>query len=227
MKDLLRSLIKLTPLYPPIYRYRLHKRERAIIAEWRAQGSPLPPPHELKRHVLRDYGRRFGLKILVETGTNEGVMIDACKAFFAELHTIELSPELHARAKARFQKDKHVRLIFGDSAQEMPGVLRQLTGPALFWLDGHYSAGNTAKGEKDTPIVEELHHIFSEARLAGSVILIDDARCFMPGEWRDPAYPTIEELVEEIRKHGHEVSIAVEEDIIRITPGTSDLVAHP
>ena len=35
--------------------------------------------------------------------------------------------------------------------------------PAIFWLDGHYSAGITAMGEQATPIFKELTHIFGDS----------------------------------------------------------------
>jgi hypothetical protein len=84
--------------------------------------------------------------------------------------------------------------------------------PALFWLDGHYSAGNTAKGDKETPIYEELQYILN-ARDRGHVIVIDDARCF----GTDPAYPSMEALNEVIRSKRMDVDILVKDDSIRIT----------
>ena len=47
----------------------------------------------------------------------------------------------------------------------------------MFWLDGHYSGKGTAKGKKETPILEELKTIFDTNDLR-YVILIDDARHF-------------------------------------------------
>ena len=81
-------------------------------------------------------------------------------------------------------------------------------------LDGHYSAGETARGEKDTPIHEELAHIFRTGE-PGHAIVIDDARCF----GTDPAYPGLPELIELVRRSRPGASVEVVDDAIRILPG--------
>jgi len=91
--------------------------------------------------------------------------------------------------------------------------MARLQQPALFWLDGHYSGEVTAKGDKNTPIYEELTHIWNAPDL-GHVILIDDARCF----GREAGYPSLEELFAFIRSKKSNVEIAVQNDSIRITP---------
>jgi hypothetical protein len=81
----------------------------------------------------------------------------------------------------------------------------------LFWLDGHYSGGITAKGPLDTPIVKELDSILNHS-VTGHVILIDDARCFV-GE---NDYPTIDELREILHTERPRWVFEVKDDIIRI-----------
>ena len=85
--------------------------------------------------------------------------------------------------------------------------------PAVFWLDGHYSAGFTARGEKDSPILEELEHILA-APNRGHVILIDDARCFGHAE----SYPPIDELDWFVNQRTDRFDMHVEDDVIRFTP---------
>ena len=91
--------------------------------------------------------------------------------------------------------------------------MARLDRPALFWLDGHYSAGITARGDRDTPVLDELRHILS-AQEARHVIVIDDAREFGV----DPGYPTAEELTAFIRSMRPSARINIEDDSIRITP---------
>ncbi|MBD2771526.1 hypothetical protein [Iningainema tapete] len=91
--------------------------------------------------------------------------------------------------------------------------MKQLKQPALFWLDGHYSQGITARGDKDTPILEELDCILSYPDL-GHVLIIDDARCF----GTDPAYPNINELKSFIFNKRDYVEVSVQDDSIRIVP---------
>jgi len=82
-----------------------------------------------------------------------------------------------------------------------------------FWGVLYYSAGETAKGDKDTPIYEELTHIFN-SKQRGHVVIIDDARCF----GTHPAYPSIDELGKFIMANSPNVKIDVENDSIRIVP---------
>ena len=50
-------------------------------------------------------------------------------------------------------------MIQGDSGIELMNLAARIDQPSLFWLDGHYSAEETAKGDKETPVIEELQHI--------------------------------------------------------------------
>jgi hypothetical protein len=81
----------------------------------------------------------------------------------------------------------------------------------LFWLDGHYSGGITAKGRTDTPVAEELEHILTHP-VMGHVVLIDDARCFVGQDH----YPTLDELKEMILNKRPDWVFDVENDIIRV-----------
>src|SRR5436190_6339757 len=57
-------------------------------------------PHTVKRRVVRDYAKRYGARTLVETGTYLGDMIAAMAGSFETLHSIELSDEFYAKARA-------------------------------------------------------------------------------------------------------------------------------
>jgi hypothetical protein len=185
----------------------------AEILAWVAQGLPAPPPHAVKEAVVRALARRYGTRILVESGTYFGDMVAAMKRDFARIYSIELGRQLHEEAVARFREQPNVTLIHGDSGQAIKEVLAQLDEPALFWLDGHFSSGVTARGNQDTPVREELDAIFA-ARELRHVILIDDARHF----GLEPAYPTIAELRDSVRARRPRFDFAVDVDIIRITP---------
>ncbi len=189
------------------------KRQRDPIAEWERRGRPVPPPHGVKQHVLRSYAERYQLKIFVETGTYRGDMVAAMNSLFEKIYSIELSDKLFAEAQRRFKRDTHVELIHGDSGKELGRIMPRIHQPALFWLDGHYSAGDTAKGDKVTPLREELDQILRAPDL-GHVIVIDDARCL----GSDPAYPTLQAVTEFVLSHRPQARITVENDSMRITP---------
>lgn len=149
--------------------------------------------HRRKQRALLTLGKKFKLSTLIETGTYFGDMVDAMKPHFKTIHSIELDKELFSRAQERFASDQHIHLFQGDSTLILPRLLETIDTPCLFWLDGHYSGGVTAKGEKETPILQELHAILHHC-IHAHVILIDDMQCFTGIH----DYPTVEELKSKI-----------------------------
>jgi len=209
----MKLIIKKITFYYPLQKWVQKRRQMKQIAQWEKNGRPLPPPHAVKQLTLQHYSKRFNLDVLVETGTYYGDMVEAMRGVFSHIYSIELSKELYEKARKRFKGEKYIELIWGDSGVEMEKIMGKLDQPALFWLDGHYSAGETARSDKDTPIYEELNHILN-AQDRGNVIIIDDARLF----GTDPAYPRREELFDFIKSRRPDVDISVQEDSIRITP---------
>jgi hypothetical protein len=213
MKQHIKSFLKATPLYLPLRNWMATVRQKKELIAWEKNGRPVPPPHVIKQQKLLDVAGRYDLRILVETGTCYGDMVEAMKGNFRRIYSIELSRELYAFAQKRFQGEPSIDIIHGDSGVELGNLVRRLTEPALFWLDGHYSAGSTAKGAKDTPIYEELSHIYNSHR-TGDVVLIDDARYF----GMDPSYPSIAEINDLIKAMRPDVKIEIEGDTISVTP---------
>jgi hypothetical protein len=119
--------------------------------------------------------------VFVETGTFHGESLDFARTLpFERLHSVELSKELHEAATVRFADDARVVLHHGDSAEILPRILRQIEEPAVFWLDAHYCLLDSARGTKDSPLLEEIAAIAAHeaaARVAHTV-LIDDHHIF-------------------------------------------------
>jgi hypothetical protein len=200
-----------TPLTP-----REHLRDKAVWIKsmlddvrWRAGAVSGPAPHRGKQRMILRRARLHGLTTFVETGTYFGDMVSATRRNFKRVFSIELSPDLHLRARRRFRNDPNVTLICGDSADELGKLVHTLDAPALFWLDGHYSAGVTARGTKITPVFEELQHIF-ESKVRGHVALIDDCRLF----GSDPGYPSLIELIAFVSSANSKATVAFENDSI-------------
>lgn len=145
-----------------------------------------------------------------------GDMVAAMRPYFDHLYSIELDEQLYRKAALRFSRFRKVHLIHGDSIREMEPIVRSLDQPALFWLDGHFSGGMTAKGNKLTPVEEELQAILG-SRVKGHVIIIDDARYFKAGT----GYPTLEAIAALVRAIRPESRLEIETDMIRISPATS------
>lgn len=175
-----------------------------------------------KRELILKYKNKFNSSIFVETGTYFGDTVAAMKKHFLKLYTIELQKDLAKKNIERFKDDDSVDVFQGNSAEVLLDIIPKLNSNSLFWLDAHYSseffAGGTfiqtAKADKETPILEELEIILSNG-LRNNVILIDDARCFK-GE---NDYPTITELKAFLnKKEIKNKQILVKNDIIRIFP---------
>jgi hypothetical protein len=187
------------------------RRDLEARRAWEKQGRPSPPPHIIKEELIRDYAKNFNTNILIETGTYLGDMVHAMKKSFSKIISFELDQTLAAQAQKRFANDDHIQVVQGDSGKLLADYLAPINEPCLFWLDGHYSGGITAKGTLETPIKNELTAILSHP-VNGHVILIDDARCFT-GE---NDYPTLDELKSFVQEHKPDSRFTMETDVIRI-----------
>lgn len=193
---------------------RLHRARklRKKFDLWKAGGGAAPMPDWGKQQVVIGFLKRFDLRVFIETGTYKGRMVYAMMPHAKQLYSIELEPTHFENACRRFAGYSNVHLLHGQSGEVLPKVLADIAEPCLFWLDAHYSGGSTAKGDLDTPIMQELETILSHARSAEHVLLIDDARCFDGTN----DYPTIEALEKFMRGHWPDCLFEVKDDIIRI-----------
>jgi hypothetical protein len=180
------------------------------IKKWRQAGARVPPPHFIKQFLIREYRHKYGYAVLIESGTFLGDMVAAQQEIFAKIISIELDGFLFRKAVRRFKAYSHIRIMYGDSGKIMRFILKDIHEPCLFWLDGHYSSGVTARGEKVCPIFEELEAIFSSAAGFNHVILIDDARLFTG----KGGYPQIDELTHFIKSRNNNYQVLTEKDVI-------------
>lgn len=172
----------------------------------------IPVPHAVKQNNIRKYQETYQYQVFVETGTYLGDMVEAQKDRFRRVISIELGKDLHQKALQRFENDPQVTLLQGDSGMLLKEVIKNMDEPALFWLDGHFSSGITAKSDKNTPIVEELKAILGSSINHG--ILIDDARLFTGKD----DYPSIDEICFIVKEYSPNKKVEVADDIIRIMP---------
>ena len=173
---------------------------------------PAPAPQKIKTDTIAAIGKQFNLTTLVETGTFHGDTLWALRDRFRNLISIEIDEELHRKATKRLAGYQNIKLVRGDSAKAIAAVLAELRGPALFFLDGHYSGGVTGKGEEVSPVIKELRHIFKHPD-TNHVILIDDARLF--GKKAGEGYPELEEVRDFMLKSRPKWTFEVKDDIIR------------
>jgi hypothetical protein len=206
MTDAIRQWWRRLSVSPPLMAFTRHR----VTLQWQMRGRPLPPPHVVKQLAILRYQRARRFRTFIETGTFTGEMVEAMRTHFDRIISIEMSPEIYEAARRRFANDTHISVRLGDSATELPRVLDTLDHPALFWLDGHFMGGATARAQEDSPVGAELSALLHHS-VRGHIVLIDDARLFRAVD----GYPTIPDLrawVERERPGSH---VLVEDDIIR------------
>lgn len=133
-----------------------------------------------------------GADTFIETGTFEGDTTKWAATKFKDVYTIELSEQFYNAIKDDLIAKGNITPCLGDSRKVLPELLRDLPGNVIFWLDGHYSGGDTAGQEAPCPLREELEAIL--ARNNDDIVLIDDARCCKEAE-----YPSIAEIYKLVR----------------------------
>jgi hypothetical protein len=146
-----------------------------------------------------------------------GTTLAAVDRSFAALFSIEIDDALYRRAQQLFARRSKVKLLHGDSADLLPGVLAGIHEPALFWLDAHFDVAGAGMNLA-TPLRSELALILQH-NVAGHVILIDDARGMGVGE-----YPSVQEISALAEQYWPRSRVEVADDIIRITAGGQPLV---
>jgi hypothetical protein len=177
---------------------------------WILRGRPARSPHLLKQKTVREYGEKFGLKTLVETGTYYGEMVAAMKYRFGQIYSIESVPELAERASRKFARYPHIRIFCGDSRVVMPDILALLKEPALFWLDAGYYGWVGMRGDQQR-LSAELEMILGHPY--PHIVLLDDAR----GLTGQGGTPSVSEVKQHIESKFPTRSVKVQQDILRIT----------
>lgn len=139
----------------------------------------------------------------IETGTLAAETTTAMVPYFEKVYTIELSHYYYMLNVEKYsQKYNSITFIEGDSSIELNKLLPVIDKPSIIFLDGHWSSGNTAKGLKDCPLIEEISSIMSNMKY-NTIIIIDDYRLFGKGtldstcneDWHNITKETILSLV--------------------------------
>jgi hypothetical protein len=112
----------------------------------------------------------------IETGTLNGDTTFALEPYFEKLYTVEFSEKYYNNTKNKYQ-GKKINFILGDSSVVFETLLPNITDKCIFFLDGHWSSGDTGKSNKDCPLVEEITHI-NKLFQNEAIIIIDDYRLF-------------------------------------------------
>jgi hypothetical protein len=160
-----------------------------------------PFPNFVKKEVFNDFNSPS--TIWVETGTLVGDTAKYLSKVSKFVYTLEPSEKYYNLSVKNLTKCKNVKIYNDTSENKLKDILEIIkpNSEVCFWLDGHWSGGDTFKGETDTPILSELDTIEKYLNKFSKLnILIDDFRIFDIGNNVD-IYPSKEVLIEYAAKN--------------------------
>ena len=190
-------LKKLNKLLNYIYTHSFVKiiKKQIELKYWRKRNYLGNVPQFIKMNVLEMYSVKNAKWI--ESGTFRGDTTHYLSKRFPHIYSIEPQVEFYKAALNRF-KNQNVTLFNDVSENVLPKLLPTLRGNLNFWLDGHYSEGESFKGNKNCPIKDELNSIeVSFDKLEKISIFIDDMSYFISSA---NDYPSIDYLVDYSRR---------------------------
>lgn len=139
------------------------------------------------------------LECFIETGTFKGQTSIQMSSCFKKVITIEISEALYSRALKKFKNYPNIEPYLGDSSIKLNEVLAgNELDSIIFFLDGHYSSGNTGKGKIDCPLLEEL--LIISKRNKSDLIIIDDYRLFGTKRKEDWSYISVDKILNCFKK---------------------------
>ena len=171
-----------------------------------------PDNHVVKLQRIRRYQRLVKATSLIETGTFFGQTTAFASRHFGNVVSIELCPILAQANQTAFRRQPNVNILCGDSRLLLADAVKLCRPPILFWLDGHYSGGNTAGAAAPCPIIDELKTIGDALDISQCALLIDDLRLFNGLD----GYPKIDEVSALIKSIWNEAEIGVDQDAITV-----------
>jgi len=161
----------------------------------------------------------YNISTFVETGTYLGGTALWASKVFERVITIEASEEIYRQTRQKYEYIGNIKLLFGDSRKVLAEVVSVHPTPAVFWLDAHWSGGETYGEDDECPLIEEIHAInISEY---DHFIFIDDARLFTsppPRPHRIEHWPSIDQVIEAIKSGNQKYYIVLIEDVIIAVP---------
>lgn len=176
--------------------------------------------------LARELARAGGLRDFVETGTYHGAALGWAARAFERVWTVELNPEFQAQAKANNAGLSNVAYLLGGSASELPKIVRELKGPALFWLDAHAGAGFFA--DRDIcPLTMELETVLASPH--DHCVIVDDARAFLappppPFDYRQ--WPSLDQIFAALAKRPGYNIVTIADVLIVVPARFRHLVAQ-
>lgn len=159
---------------------------------------------------------KMNLTTVIEGGTYQGGTAKKLSKEFKNVYTIEKSDVMFEKAKQNMGSIQNITQLRGDTRDHLLSLASQ-NDNILFWLDAHWSGGDTYGEQDECPLLQELEIIFSSP-MKNYAILIDDARLFLappPLPHKVKNWPAIKQVGDVIPFN---FDMIVHEDVIYVVP---------
>jgi len=172
----------------------------------------------MPREIVLKFKEKASIRNFVETGTFKGNTSFWAAAHFENVYTIEIDPAISKSTSSRPDCPGNIEFFTGNSKDVLPGLVTRLSGPAVFWLDGHWCNVTEIGKDMECPLMDEIRalHQFKD-----SVILIDDARAFLgplPPPHEKAQWPRIDEVFLLLKKQFPHNLVTIADDVIYCLP---------
>ncbi|MGD9669400.1 MAG: hypothetical protein AB7U75_10130 [Hyphomicrobiaceae bacterium] len=131
-------------------------------------------------------------KTAIEVGSFKGVTTRRLSYLFDKVISIELDPTLHAEAKTRCADRPNVEILLGDGSVLLPQIIVHAYD-ALLYFDGHFSGGQTGRGDVPEPVLKEVDLLKDHLHNVSAVV-VDDFRLF----GLEPGWPRKSEVLRKL-----------------------------
>jgi len=171
------------------------------------------------KEIVLSLAAESGVKNFVETGTYQASSALWASGQFQQAYSIEAARPLYDQAVARFGHIPNLHFHHGDSRDCLRQIQQLLDGPALYWLDAHWSGGVTFGQGDECPVLSEIEQV--NQGTADSIIMIDDARLFLsppPKPHDADQWPDLLTVLSELAEPKPRRYIIVHQDVIVAVP---------
>lgn len=169
--------------------------------------------------------KSLSLDVFVEGGTFRGGTAKKMSESFRRVFTIEKSDLMFDIAKENLKDISNVEILKGDTREHLKDILDN-NDNIFFWMDAHWSGGDTYGEEDECPLIGELEIIFGYPD-KNKVILIDDARLFLappPHPHKIDNWPSLTNILRVLPMNWELLEL---EDVIYIFPKAISKIFKP
>jgi hypothetical protein len=168
-------------------------------------------------NIIAGLQSAYQIPNFVETGTFLGDTAYWASKIFQHVLTIEFSESIYRQATEKYGSVKNISFLYGHTRERLNEVVACLAAPAVFWLDAHWSGGQTYGESDECPVLDEIEII--NRSTYDSYVFIDDARLFLsppPSPHQAEQWPDITAVLRALNVIENRYIVVIEDVIIAI-----------